>query len=165
MSSAAAAAGVLGWMEATQVSQAMRYGLWLYPIVEIFHILGLSILFGSIAVFDLRLLGVLRVVPVYALGRQLLPWSVASLLLILPSGLLLFSAHPHEFLANRIFLLKLGLIAAAGFNALWFHRVAYRSARNWNAGDKPPIPARLHALVSLAIWASVIACGRLLAYT
>ena len=52
---------------------------------------------------------------------------MASLLLIVPAGLLMFSAHPHEFLDNRVFLLKLMLIGAAGLNAVVFHFGAYRS--------------------------------------
>lgn len=161
----AAAAGVLSWLEATQLSHAMRYSLWLYPIVEIIHILGFAILVGSVFMFDLRLLGASRAVPVDALGRQLLPWSIASLVLIVPAGLMLFSAHPHEFLDNPIFLFKLSLIAAAGINALLFHMGIYRSVDQWRTGGKAPALAQVHAAFSLAAWAAVISCGRLLAYT
>lgn len=161
----AAAAGVLSWLEATQLSQAMRYSLWLYPIVEIIHIIGFSILVGSVVMFDLRLLGASRVVPVDALARQLLPWSIASVAVIVPAGLMLFSAHPHEFVDNPIFLLKLGLIAAAGVNALLFHWGVYRSVGNWKTGKNAPAMAKIHAAFSLTAWAAVISCGRLLAYT
>lgn len=164
METAGEAAGILGWLEATQLSHVMRYSLWLYPIVEIVHIIGFSILVGSVAMFDFRVLGLLRSVPLRALGRQLLPWSVASLLVIVPAGLMLFSAHPHEFVDNRIFLLKLGLIATAGVNALMFHQGVYRSVEAWD-GSAAPALAKAHALISLGIWVAVISCGRLLAYT
>ncbi|MDB5743569.1 MAG: hypothetical protein JWR68_1884 [Polaromonas sp.] len=159
------AGGVLGWLEASPLSLAMRSSLWLYPIVEIFHILGFVLLVGSVAMFDLRVLGWSRSVPVPALGRHLLPWSAASLLLIVPAGLLMFSAHPHDFIGNRVFQLKLGLIAAAGINALVFHLGIYRSVAGWATGVPAPPAARLQALASLAIWAAVVSCGRLLAYT
>lgn len=161
----AAATGVLGWLAATSLSHAMRYSLWLYPIVEIVHIVGFAILVGSVFMFDLRLLGTSRAVPVNALGKQLLPWSVASTALIVPAGLMLFSAHPHEFVDNRIFLLKLGLIAFAGINAVVFHCGIYRSVNDWKTDVKAPALARVHAVVSMAAWVAVISCGRLLAYT
>lgn len=99
------------------------------------------------------------------LGRHLLPWSAASLMLIVPAGLMMFSAHPRDFVDNRVFLLKLALIAAAGINALLFHVGIYRSVDRWNTDVRAPISAQLHALASVAIWVAVICCGRLLAYT
>ena len=159
------AAGVLGWLETTALAQAMRSSLWLYPIVEIFHILGFTLLVGTVALFDLRLLGQSRFLPVSELAKHLLPWSVASLLLIIPAGLMMFSAHPHDFLNNRVFLIKLTLIGAAGINATSFHTGIYRSVSSWNVNTACPVPARLHALASIAIWVAVICCGRLLAYT
>lgn len=165
MYGAAGASGFLGWLEATPLALAMRSSLWLYPIVEIFHIVGFTILVGAVALFDLRLLGWSRFLPVRGLGRHLLPWSAASLMLIVPAGLMMFSAHPRDFVDNRVFLLKLALIAAAGINALLFHVGIYRSVDRWNTDVRAPISAQLHALASVAIWVAVICCGRLLAYT
>jgi hypothetical protein len=85
------------------------------------------------------------------------------LLLIVPAGLLLFSAHPQELARNQVFLLKLALVAVAGLNALGFHLGVYRSAATWDAGT--PALARVHAVASLGLWIGVICCGRLLAYT
>jgi hypothetical protein len=159
------AVGFLGWLEATPLSLAMRSSLWLYPIVEIFHIVGFATLVGSVAMFDLRVLGFSKFLPVQALGRHLLRWSVASLVLIVPAGLMMFSAHPQDFINNSIFLIKLTLIVAAGMNALLFHFGVYRSIDKWNVGANVPVLARAQATLSLAIWIAVISCGRLLAYT
>ena len=159
------AAGLLGWLEASALAQAMRGGLWLYPVVETVHILGFVILVGAVAMFDLRVLGCAPGLPVDALGRHLLPWSAASLALVVPAGLMLFSAHPQDFIGNRVFLFKLGLIALAGINALLFHLGPYRTVAAWNSGVTAPAAARLHALASLALWITVIVCGRFLAYT
>lgn len=95
-------------------------------------------LVGAAAMFDLRLLGFGRTLPVQALARHLLPWSWFGLLLIVPSGLLMFSTH------------------------LVFHAGPWRGAAGWPAGA--PAWARLHAALSLLLWIAVIACGRLLAY-
>jgi len=154
----------LGWLAATPPAQAVRESLWLYPIVEIVHIAGFCILVGAVALFDLRVLGFGHALPVSALGRHLLPWSLASLVLVVPAGLLMFSTQPQAFLANPVFLLKLALIAAAGANALLFHAGVYRSVAVWETGRPAPPLARLHALLSLALWLAVICCGRLLAY-
>ena len=143
------------------MAQALREGAWLYPIVEIVHIVGFTLLVGAAAMFDLRLLGFGRAVPVQALARHLLPWSWCGLLLIVPSGLLMFSTQP-ALLDNGVFLLKLALIAAAGVNALVFHAGPWRGAGRWQASA--PAWARLHAVLSLLLWIAVIACGRLLAY-
>lgn len=158
-------AGLLGWLEATSLAAAMRGSLWMYPIVEIVHITGFVVLVGSVAMFDLRVLGFARTLPVQALGRHLLPWAVAALALIVPAGLMMFSAHPHDFASNKVFQLKLVLIGAAGVNAALFHAGAYRRAATWNQGVQAPPAARAHAVASLAIWIAVICCGRLLAYT
>lgn len=77
----------------------------------------------------------------------------------------MFPAHPHEFLDNRIFLLKLMVIGAAGLNAMVFRFGVYRSTTARGKGILVPSPARLHAAALLAIWVAVIDCGRLLAYT
>ena len=159
------AAGSWSWLEATALSQAMRGWLWLYPIIEIIHIIGFVVLVGAVTMFDLRVLGLSPHLSIYALGRHLLRWSVAGLLFIVPAGLMMFSAHPDEFANSTVFLLKLGLIGVAGVNAVLFHRGVYRSVERWNTGTAAPAAAKAHALLSIALWVAVISCGRLLAYT
>jgi uncharacterized membrane protein (DUF485 family) len=162
------AAGPLGALEASGLGRAMREWLWLYPTVEIVHIVGIALLFGSIAVLDLRLLGFSRTIPVRRLARHVLPWTAASFALILPSGLLMFIAHASDFIASPVFVLKMCLILAAGANAALFHAMVLSTADVWDANemrDLPPPPsARVSAALSLLIWVAVIACGRLLAY-
>lgn len=151
-------------IEALAIAKAMRENLWLYPSVEIVHIVGFAILVGSVVMFDLRVLGLSKQVPVRALARHLLPWSVGALLLILPSGLLMFSAHAGDFLNNRAFQLKMALLLAAGINAAIFHTGPFRTAAEWDTNAAAPIGARISVALSILIWISVISCGRLLAY-
>ncbi|HEV2608718.1 MAG TPA: DUF6644 family protein [Noviherbaspirillum sp.] len=158
-------AGIFGWLAASGLGQAMRGWLWLYPIVEIVHIVGFVVLVGAVAMFDLRILGFARQLPVPALGGHLLRWSAAGLILIIPAGLMMFSAHPDEFAASTVFRLKLALIAAAGLNAAIFHMGVYRSAATWGQNAAIPASAKVQALLSLLLWIAVISCGRLLAYT
>ncbi len=151
-------------IERSALAVAMRQELWLYPSVEILHILGFVTLVGSIAVLDLRLLGLSRQVAVRGLARHVLPWALGALIVIVPTGLMMFLAHATDFVTNRAFLVKLSLIFAAGINAAAFHVGAYRSVDQWDSGAGTPVLAKIHALLSLSIWTGVIACGRLLAY-
>ena len=158
----------VGALEASGLGQAMRQWEWLYPAVEIVHIVGIGLLFGSIVVFDLRLLGFSRNISVKRLASHVLPWSAGSFLLIVPSGLLMFIAHASEFIESEVFVIKMLLILAAGVNAGLFHTITFRTADVWDAEEMrklpPPPSARLAGGLSLLIWLSVIACGRLLAY-
>lgn len=159
------AGGMFGWLAGTPLAEAMRGSLWMYPIVEIFHIVGFVILVGAVVMFDLRVLGLSSNIPVQALGRHLLRWSVSGLLLVVPAGLMMFSAHPDEFASNGVFLLKLGLIAVAGINAALFHIGVYRSVAQWDKDVPAPGLAKMQAVLSIGLWIAVISCGRLLAYT
>jgi hypothetical protein len=154
----------VGAIESSALAVAMRQSLWLYPGVEIVHLIGIALLFGSIVVLDLRLLGLSRAIPVRRLAAHVLPWTIGSFVLIVPSGLMMFIAHATDFLRNPAFALKMALILAAGVNAAVFHAGAFRGAAGWDVGAPPPLAARAAGAASLALWVSVIACGRLLAY-
>jgi hypothetical protein len=154
----------LVWLESTSVAEAMRQWLWLYPIVEIIHILGLVVLVGAAALFDFKLLGFSPSLPIQGLARDVLPWAPLSLLVIIPSGLLMFIAHATEMAENPAFQLKLLLLAAAGLNALVFHKKLFPNLGTCDCGMPVPRSAKIHAVLSLALWVSVITCGRLLAY-
>jgi len=142
----------------------MREDLWLYPLVEIFHIVGFVLLVGSIAVLDLRLLGLSKTLPVRALAAHVLPWSTGALLLIVPSGLLMFITHAGDFVSNPAFITKMALLMAAGLNAALFHAGVFRGAASWDANAAVPAAAKIHAALSLLLWIAILACGRLLAY-
>jgi hypothetical protein len=152
------------WLETSGIAVAMRQWLWLYPSVEIVHIVGFVILVGAAFMFDLRLLGVSRGLPVSAMADHLLPRARLALVLVVPSGVLMFMAHATEMLENPAFLLKLLLIAAAFLNAGIFHRWPFRAVGDWDTELPAPPTARLAGVLSLLLWTGVIACGRLLAY-
>jgi len=85
-------------------------------------------------------------------------------LLIVPTGGLMFVAHATEFAGNPAFRLKLLFLVLAGLNAAVFHLRPFRQVAGWDRGAPAPLQARLAACLSLALWTGVIACGRLLAY-
>lgn len=151
-------------IEALAFARAMREQLWLYPAVEIVHIIGFAILVGSVVMFDLRVLGLSKAVSVRALSRHLLPWSVGALVLIVPTGFLMFSAHASDFIANRAFQIKMALLLTAGINAVIFRTGPYQTVSAWDTAVAAPLGARVSVALSILIWFSIIACGRLLAY-
>lgn len=152
------------WLEGTGLGVAMRQWRWLYPIVEIAHIVGIVLLAGAAAMWDLRLLGVSRRLPVSAMARHLLPWARVGFFTVLPTGLMMFVAHAGEMATNPAFQLKVSLITLAVANTVVFHRGVFRSVTGWDVDRPAPAAARLAAGASLVLWAAVIACGRLLAY-
>jgi hypothetical protein len=122
------------------------------------------ILVGAVVMFDLRVLGLSRAVSMRALARHLLPWSAGALLVIVPTGLLMFSAHATDFIGNPAFVTKLTLILIALANAVAFHVGVFRGSATWDTHRQAPLAAKLHAVASLALWFAVISCGRLIAY-
>ncbi|MFY9315257.1 MAG: hypothetical protein WAO95_06815, partial [Burkholderiales bacterium] len=111
----------MGGIEASALGVAMRQWLWLYPAVEVVHLAGIALLVGSVLVLDVRLLGFSRTLPVRRLAAHVLPWTIGSFALILPSGLAMFVAHAGDLIASPVFALKMCLILAAGVNAAVFH--------------------------------------------
>lgn len=155
---------LLGALEEGGVGAAMRDSLWLFPLVETLHIIGFSVLVGSIVAFDLRILGVSRRLSVRLLARHLLPWSLAALLLIVPTGVMMFASEATDLVDNGAFVVKMVLLMLAGTNAAAFHLGVFRSAALWDQNAPSPTGAKLHAVASLLIWMSVITCGRMIAY-
>ena len=145
----------IGAVEASALGQAMRQWLWLYPSVEIVHITGIALLFGSIAVLDLRLLGFAKKIPVRHLAGHVLPWTAASILLVIPSGVMMFTAHASDFISSPVFVTKICLLMAAGINAALFHAVVFRTAAAWDMDAPAPLAARAAGAVSLLLWVSV----------
>jgi hypothetical protein len=114
--------------------------------------------------FDLRLLGRSATLSARAMAHHLLPWARAALIMVVPSGVLMFAAHATEFVDNPAFRLKLALLAGAGLNAWLFHRKTFASVADWDRERPAPPGARAAAVVSLLLWAGVLAAGRLIAY-
>ena len=154
----------MGALESSGVGRWMREALWAYPAVETVHIMGLALLFGSIVIVDLRLMGLGRNVSAVAAARNILPWTVAGFVTAAATGSLMFTAHASEFLEAPVFLLKMSLIVLGIVNAIALRVGALRSAGAWETGVLPPPRVRVAAGVSLVVWLGVIACGRLLAY-
>jgi len=127
-----------------------------YPLLEVLHIVGIALLVGNLALFEMRVWGFGSELPVPPLARLALRLSLLGFALIGASGLLMFAGQPAELLANNAFVVKMGLVLLAGLNALSFH------ARGGVALlDRI---ARIQTVVSMGLWMAVIICGRWIAY-
>lgn len=127
-----------------------------YPLLEAAHVVGIALLFGSLVLFELRVWGVGGAMPLDALGRLALPVALAGFALAATTGLTMFASQPADLLANRVFVVKLGIVALAGLNAALFH------ARG--GATRLDTTARVQTLLSLGLWLAVIVCGRWIAY-
>ena len=129
---------------------------WLYPVLESLHIFGVALLLGNLVLIELRVWGHGSTLPAKALARLALPLALCGFGLLALSGLTMFAAAPAELLANRVFVVKMGLVMLAGLNAAAFHaRDGLGRLDGW---------ARLQTLLSLGLWLAAMICGRWIAY-
>lgn len=152
------------WLESSSLAEYIRHSHLLYPVIEIVHIVGFVFLVGSAFLFDFRLLGISKKIPVTDLARHLLPWSRRSLLLVIPSGFILFMTQATSLGYNKVFWTKLMLITLAFLNAGYFHKYTFHSADSWNYMQPTPLRAKAAGVISIVLWTGVITCGRFLAY-
>lgn len=134
----------------------LRESAWVYPILEIIHIIGIALLLGNLIVFEARVLGAGKTLDLTALARLALPLAVLGFLLAAMSGLTMFATQALELLGNPAFKWKMLLLVIAGGNAAWFHA---RGSLKLN-----DTIARLQVIASVFVWIAVLSCGRLIAY-
>jgi hypothetical protein len=142
---------------------ALMNSAWGWPIAESVHFIGVSLLVGTIGVFDLRLIGLARGVSIAAL-HKLIPWGIAGYAINAATGAMFLVTAPDQYILNPAFQLKLLFMAVAGFNALTFYLVAYRDATAPGASEQAPRSAKIVAAVSLCMWVGVIICGRMITF-
>lgn len=132
---------------------------WLFPAIQSIHIIGLTLLVGTIAMMDFRLLGLgMRQHAVGDLASRLAPWTTGGLLTVLVTGPVLFGSDLTRYVNNPAFVLKMGLLAAA----LAAHFTLHRSSVGAGAG-LTPTRQKLAASLSLILWSSVVLAGRAIA--
>ena len=134
----------------------LRESAWVYPILEIIHIIGIALLLGNLIVFEARVLGAGKTLDLTALARLALPLAVLGFLLAAMSGLTMFATQALELLGNPAFKWKMLLLAIAGGNTAWFHA---RGSLKLN-----DTIARVQVIASVFVWIAVLSCGRLIAY-
>jgi hypothetical protein len=143
------------------IAAFVRDATWAYPILEVLHVIGLALVFAPIMLFDLRVLGFYRDMPIARWHRALLPWVYAGFTLNAVSGILMFASDAAEFAANQSFQVKIGLLAIAAVNAIYFETRLRPSLYDGSAASNG---AKVSAALSIIMWLAIITAGRMMAY-
>ncbi len=157
----------LQWLEGSPLGHAMRSsGVWTYAIVNLFHIVGIALLFGAIVLLDLRLLGVWRSVPLASLSRPAVTVAGAGVTLAVLTGIPMFATKATDYADNTFLFLKFALVGLALLNVLALHRSpawrAQAAGQALSAAQERRLA--LAAGCSLVLWFCAITCGRLAGY-
>ena len=151
------------WLRATELSGAIRVLPWLWPLCEILHFVGLSLLVGVVGFFDLRLLGVFKRVPLGA-AWSLMPWGKVGFALSAVTGVTFFVGAPDQYVNNVAFYGKVLFLVVAGANAMLFERIYAAKVATSDAVGSTPGTFKAIAVVSIVSWFLVIYWGRMLPF-
>ncbi|WP_428102233.1 DUF6644 family protein [Candidatus Rariloculus sp.] len=153
----------LSWLETTAIANAIRASIWMYPALESAHYIGLAMLVGSIAIMDLRLLGIAKALPIKPV-MALVPFAWTGFAINAVTGSMIFIYNATSFGPDRVFRLKMSLIVLAGINTFIFQIAASRANVQWVATGAVPLSIKSVAAASLLLWIAVVTAGRWMAY-
>jgi len=146
-------------------SIALRESLYVMPWIFVFHVISMCMFAGTILMMDLRLLGIgYMKTPFSQVQRKLFPWQMAAMLFSTATGLALVWGNPLNYVTNIIFWVKMLAMGIAGVNALAFHFITEYTLIDWDAGQTPPLGAKLAGAISIVLWGNVVIAGRLMPY-
>ncbi len=154
---------ILNSIEQTGLSHWVMGHYWVWPTMETMHFVGLSALFGGLALADLRLIGYMKNIPYKALSK-IIPLAVVGFIINTITGVLFFIGNPHRYYPNVAFRFKMLCILLAGLNLLLYQFVVKPKADTWGAGDKTTWIAKCVGVASILLWIGVITGGRLIPF-
>lgn len=154
---------IVDWVKASSASAWINERTWVWPLCEVLHFIGLSLLIGVTGFFDLRLMGFFRRVSIAA-ARDLMPLALAGFAINLLTGVVFLIGLPGQYAHNRIWWFKVAFIVVAGLNALVFETRLSARVLALEAGADPPRAVQLIGAISLAAWFAVLYCGRMLPF-
>jgi hypothetical protein len=153
-------------IESSGIGEWMRSVAWAMPVVNALHVLCIALVYGTIMVVDLRLMGLLdRGRSVVAVSQEMLRLTWAAFAGAVPTGALFFAANATSYWFNTAFRFKMLAILLAGINMLVFQFLTYRSVAAWDRSASPPGAAKLAGVLSLLIWTAVVVLGRVIGFT
>jgi len=156
----------LEWLETTDLSLFLQQSEWAFPTIESTHVLAITLVIGTIAVLDLRLLGLASVKrPVSELAHLILPYTWGAFAVAVTTGSLMFASQPTGYFDNFDFRAKMLVLTAAGTNMLVFHFLTCRDFRTWDREAAVPLRGKIAGAVSLACWITIVFIGRQIGFT
>jgi hypothetical protein len=157
--------GLLTWLEGSALGLAVRgAGVWSYAVLNLGHILGVAVLFGSILILDLKLLGAFRAIPLAMLRVPAVPLAAGGFAAALLTGVCLLATNATEYIGNPFLLLKFGAILLGLANMLVLHRMPACRNPDESASAPQPMSLRAGGGVSLLAWTTAIVAGRMMGY-
>jgi len=159
-------AAFLKWLEASGLATRIRDSVFLFPLIEATHVFGLALVFGTISIIDLRLLGIASTRrPFGRMASDILKWTWAAFALTALTGSLMFITNATVYYHNSFFRAKMLLLFLTGINTLVFELTTGRKAHHWGKSSSAPLGGKTAAALSLAIWLGIIVLGRLTGFT
>src|SRR5437867_12181341 len=156
----------LASLEASNLATTIRNSLYLCPPVESSPGIGLTMVFGTIAIIDLRLLGLASTRrPFSRIASDIMRWTWAAFALTVTTGLLMFITNAGVYYHNFYFRTKMALLLLAGVNVLLFELTAGRSVHRWDKDKAAPLAGKTIAALSLVLWITIIFMGRWIGFT
>ena len=148
------------------LSSAIRNSLYDFPLLEAVHVIALTLVFGTIMIVDLRLLGLAGTERHYGrVSADVLKWTWAAFALAMLTGTLMFTANPKVYFHNIFFRAKFAVMLLAGVNMLVFELTAGKHGGDWGENPRGPVQGRVAAMLSLGLWLMVIILGRTVGFT
>jgi hypothetical protein len=153
-------------LEDTGLATAIRNSLYDFPFLEAVHVMALSMVFGTITIVDLRLLGIASTGrSTIRVSSELLKWTWAAFGLVVVTGAIMFTTNARVYAHNTAFLIKMAMLALAGANMLTFHLTAARTMPEWDKHKSAPGIGKAAAALSLALWIGIVIAGRVVGFT
>ncbi len=157
---------LLQWLYDMPLAAEIRSNELAFPWLESVHVLAITLVLGSIAVADLRLLGVASVKrSVTQVLDEVLPITWVAFTVAAITGFAMFTSNALEYSHNKPFQFKMAMMVLAGLNMLAFQLVTFRGIGQWNDAVKTPPGARFAGAFSLLSWLSIVAFGRWIGFT
>ncbi len=153
-------------IEYSSLGTTIAESTWMFPLLEVFHVIALVTVIGTIAIVDLRLIGVAsKGHRVSLLAKDLLPWTWGAFALAALTGGLLFVSKASSYTINPWFLGKMALLVLAGLNMMYLHMTTWRTVDHWELDPSFPTAAKVAGWLSLVFWVGVVFCGRAIGFT
>lgn len=153
-------------IEASAVGEWLRTNELAMPWVNALHVLCISLVYGTILVVDLRLLGLLdRARAVTRVSDEMLRLTWAAFAGAAITGAMFFAANASTYWFNTAFRFKMLAIVLAGINMLVFQFGAYRGVADWDRAAISPRAAKIAGALSILIWTVVVVLGRIIGFT
>jgi hypothetical protein len=152
---------LMEWLQATSLAVFIHQTKWAFTTIEVIHLIAISMVIGSIAIVDLRLLGLASTRrPFTELSREILPYTWAAFVVAAVTGSLLFISQATQYFVTATFWIKMTIMLAAGINMVIFEFITVRGVKDWDSTPSLPLQARLAGGISLACWLLVFVFGR-----